>query len=109
MNIANKLQELTAETISFGEVISHSKNPSDIDFRDACKLFSQHLSYQLNVISADIHPHNNQPEILAIKSQLNSLNKLIDPNQARDNIANDWNNNLVSFFSKLQKLRVQAA
>jgi len=109
MNIANKLQELTAETINFGEVISHSNNPSDIDFRDACKLFSQHLSYQLRVINADIHQHNNQPEILEIKSQLNSLNKLIDPNQAKDNEANNWKNNLHRFFSKLQELRVQAA
>lgn len=109
MNIVNKLQELTTETINFGEVISHSKNPSDNDFRDACNLFSQHLSYQLKVINADTHQHNNQPEILEIKSQLNSLNNLIDPNQARDNVANDWNNNLVSFFSKLQKLRLQAA
>lgn len=117
MDIANKLQELTEETLHFGDIISHSKNPSDMDFRDACNLFSQYLSYQLDIISSKIRFNDIRPEMRLTNAQLCLLNDLITPESNTSRISSrtnhddsyDWNSKVLNFFSQLQTLRKLAA
>ena len=54
MDIATRLQELTEEIRDFGNVIHYTDDPADGDFRNACDLFSQYLSNQLNSINSNI-------------------------------------------------------
>lgn len=109
MDIENKLQELTEETLSFGEIISHSENPADIDFKDACHLFSQHLGYELDLISSDSHIQDIQPEVQMTNKQLCKLNELINPQQIDNYLTYDWNTKVTDFFSQLQTLKKIAA
>lgn len=109
MDIEHKLLELARETISFGEIISHSENPAGIDFRDACHLFSQHLSHQLDIVSSHSQLQNIQPEIQQTNAQLCKLNNLINPQQVDNYLTYDWNNQVVDFFSQLQTLKQIAA
>ena len=39
MDISNTLRKLTEDTLNFGDVIKHSEDPSDVNFREACELF----------------------------------------------------------------------
>lgn len=109
MDIANKIHELTEETLSFAEIISHSDNPASLDFRTACDLFSQHLSHELDLLSSNIYLQNTRPEIQQASHQLCKLNELINPKQADNPLTYDWNSKLMEFFSQLQSLKNIAA
>ena len=109
MDIANKIQELTEETLNFAEIISHSDNPASLDFRAACDLFSQHLSYELDMLNSNIQFQNTRPEIQHTGHQLCRLNELINPEQSDNPLTYDWNSKLMEFFSQLQSLKNIAA
>jgi len=109
MDLTVKLKELAQETLSFGEVISHSDNPADKDFREACHLFSQHLSHQLQIIGSYTRLQAMQPEMHKTNSQLCILNELINPQQIDSYLNYDWNAKVDNFFSQLQILRKFAA
>jgi len=109
MDISTKIKELAEETLSFGEVISHSDNPADKDFREACHLFSQHLGHQLEIVGSNSHLQSVQPEIQKTNSQLCILNELINPQQIDSYLSYDWETKVVNFFNQLQTLKKFAA
>lgn len=109
MDVTVKLKELAEETLSFGEIISHSGNPADKDYREACHLFSQHLSHQLQIVGSYTRLQAIQPEMHKTNSQLNILNELINPQQINSYINYDWNAKVESFFSQLKALKKFAA
>ena len=112
MDISNKLRELTEDTLNFGDVIKHSEDPSDLNFREACELFSQHLGYQLEIISSKIRFQDIRPEMRLTNAQLCILNELITPDsqpgQTNSSHSHDWANNVLGFFDQLQTLKKMA-
>lgn len=113
MDISNKLQELTKDTLNFGDVIRHSEDPSDLNFREACELFSQYLNYQLEIISSKIRFQDIRPEMRLTNAQLCKLNELITPDfqssqTATDN-SHDWNSKVHGFYDQLKTLKKMAA
>ncbi len=109
MDIANKLQELTQEILSFGEVISFTENPSDTDFRNACDLFSQHLSYQLKIISSNVLFQDIRPEMQKTTDKLCQLSELIAPSDSGSEETFLWPGKLLDFCSQIQTLKSIAA
>lgn len=113
MDISNKLQELTEHTLSFGDVIRCSEDPSDSNFREACDLFSQYLAYQLEIISSKIRFQDIRPEMRLTNAQLCILNELITPdfqsNQSDTANSHDWNTKVHGFYDQLQTLKKIAA
>ena len=109
MNITSKLQELQKEILSFGDVVSHAENPADIDFKNACDLFSQHLSYELKSINDNIRLKDIRPETQQTTSQLLELNELITPVTSGNNDDYQWSGKLLNFCAQLQELKSIAA
>lgn len=113
MDISNKLQELTEDTLNFGDVIRHSQDPSDLNFREACDLFSQYLGYQLEIISSKTRFQDIRPEMRLTNAQLCILNELITPDsqsaQTNTDNSHDWNSKVHGFFDQLQTLKKIAA
>ena len=109
MNITNKLHELQQEILSFGEIVSHTENPTDSDFRNACDLFSQHLNYELSAINTNIQPNDIRHETQQSTAQLFELNELITPVKTGDNADYQWSGKLLNFCAQLQTLKSIAA
>lgn len=109
MEITNKLQELQQEILSFGDIVSHTENPADIDFKHACDLFSQHLSYELKSIHATLRLEEIRPETQQTTAQLYQLNELITPVDSGDNDDYQWSGKLLNFCAQLQALKSIAA
>ena len=118
MNIANKLQELTQEIQSFGDVISYTENPDDSDFRNACDLFSQYLHYQLQCIHSNIRFKHLREDMQQTTEQLTVLSELITPDSTDKHVDNEqaendesyqWSNKLLDFCNQLQTLKSKAA
>ncbi|HED33441.1 MAG TPA: hypothetical protein ENJ08_04375 [Gammaproteobacteria bacterium] len=109
MNITNKLNELQQEILNFGDVVNQTQNLSDMDFRNACDLFSQHLNFELDSISSNVCLiKDNRSEVHQTTAQLHQLNELITPATSDIN-TNQWSDNLNNFCSQLQALRCIAA
>ena len=79
MDIASKLHELTQEILKFGAVFSYTTNADDVDFRNACELFSQYLKHQISLILANTQFQNAKPDVLHKTAQLRALSELITP------------------------------
>ena len=109
MNITNKLQELQEEILNFGDVVSHTDNPADMDFKNACDLFSQHLSFELKSIHASICLKDIRPETQQTTAQLFELNELITPVTSDKNDDYQWSGKLLNFCAQLQTLKSIAA
>lgn len=109
MNISNKLQELTQEILSFGEVINFTENPADLDFCNACELFSKHLSYELQTINSNVCFQDIRPDMQQTTAQLYQLSELITPAQSSTEDSKQWSNKLVDFCDQLKTLRDIAA
>ncbi|VAW61971.1 hypothetical protein MNBD_GAMMA09-892 [hydrothermal vent metagenome] len=109
MDIANKLQELTQEILSFADVISFTKNPSDMDFRNACDLFSQHLSYQLKTINSNVLFQDIRPEMQQTTEKLCQLSELIAPSHSDNEETFLWSGKLLDFCNQTQTLKNIAA
>jgi len=108
MDILNKLQELQQEILNFGDVVSHTENPADIDFRNACTLFSQYLNGELSTINAQIRLKDIRPEMRQTTTQLCELSELIAP-EASSNESDLWPEKLLNFCSQLHTLKSIAA
>jgi len=109
MDIANKLQELTDEILDFGSVISFTQNPADADFRNACDLFSQHLSHQLDIIHSHVQFQDIRPEIQQTTNKLSQLSELISPSQNGSSEFYYWPGKLLDFCNQIQTLKKVAA
>jgi len=109
MDISNKLHELQQEILNFGEVVTQTENPADLDFRNACYLFSQHLSFELKSINSSIHLKDIRPEMQQTTAQLFELSKLITPDATNNNDNYMWPDKLLNFCSQLQTLKNVAA
>lgn len=108
MDITNKLHELQEEILNFGDVVNQTENPADMDFCNACELFSQHLSFELESITSDLCLSDSLPEMRKTTAQLFELSELITP--VRNNNNNIlWSDNLHSFCNQLQSLKSLAA
>jgi len=109
MDLLNKLHTLQLEILNFGDVVSQTENPSDIDFLNACELFSQHLSYQLKMINSSICLQDIRPEMQQTTAQLCQLSELITPIAADNNDSYQWPNKLLDFCNQLDTLKSAAA
>lgn len=108
MNLLQKLHDLQQEILSFGDVVSQTKNPADTDFLNACELFSQHLSFQLKTINSSICLQDIRPEMQQTTAQLCELSELITPHKNSDDNY-QWPNKLLNFCNQLQSLKSEAA
>jgi len=109
MNLLNKLHKLQLEILNFGDVVSQAENPDDVDFINACELFSQHLSYQLKVINSSVCLQDIRPEMQQTTAQLCQLSELITPAASDHNDNYQWPNKLLDFCSQLHTLKSAAA
>jgi len=109
MDLLNKLQKLQLEILDFGDVVSQTENPVDIDFINACELFSQHLNYQLKVINSSICMQDIRPKMQQTTAQLYQLSELITPAPFNQQSNYQWSNKLLDFCSQLQTLKNVAA
>jgi len=109
MDITKKLQELQQEILSFGDIVSQTENPADMDFRNACDLFSQHLSYELKSINSSAHLRDIRPENQQTTAQLYELNELITPVKSGSSDDYQWSGKLLNFCAQLQTLKSIAA
>ncbi len=109
MDTVNKLHQLQNEILSFGNVVKQTKDSSDIDFCNACNLFSQYLNCQLKSISANLCMKDIRPEMQQTTAQLYQLNELITPDITENNDKFKWHNKLLSFCNQLQSLKCIAA
>ena len=109
MDITNKLQELQQEILNFGDIVNQIENPADVDFKNACDLFSQHLSYELKVINSSLRLRDIRPETEQTTSQLYELNELITPVKSNDNDDYQWPEKLLNFCAQVQTLKSIAA
>jgi len=109
MNITDKLNELQQEILSFGDVVNQTENLADMDFCNACNLFSQHLNFELESINSNVCLIKESPsEVHQTTAQLYQLSELITPATSDDN-THQWSDNLNNFCSQLQTLRCVAA
>jgi len=109
MGIEDRLNELTRETLNFGDIISSTENPANADFRNACNLFSQYMEHQLQIINSGLVDQSSLTNIQNITHQLHVLSSLIASNSLEISNTYRWSNNLVDFCSQLQLLRSNAA
>jgi hypothetical protein len=109
MGIEDRLNELTRETLNFGDIISSTENPANADFRNACNLFSQYMEHQLQIINSSLVEQSSLTNIQNIIHQLHMLSNLIAPNSLEISNTYRWSNNLVDFCSQLQLLKSHAA
>jgi len=111
MELSSKLYSLQQEILNFGDVVNQTENPTDIDFINACELFSQHLNYQLQIINSSICLQDLRPEMQQTTAQLCQLSELITPEMMSDNNNEDyqWPNKLLDFCSQLHTLKNVAA
>lgn len=109
MDTANKLHELQQDILNFGDVINHTENPANIDFLNACDLFSQHVNYQLKNITSGLCLKDIRSEMQQTTSQLFALNELITPTTIDIDSNNQWPEKLLDFCDQLQSLKSSAA
>ena len=109
MDILNKLHELQQEILNFGDVVNQTENPADVDFCNACDLFSQHLSYELKSINSNLCLKDIRPEMQQTTAQLCELSELITPDTEDCNDSYEWPNKLTNFCDQLQTLKSLAA
>jgi len=109
MGIEDRVNELTKETLDFGELISSTENPANSDFRNACHLFSQYMEHQLQIINSSLVEQGSLTNIQNITHQLHLLSNLIASSSLELSNTYRWSNNLVDFCSKLQSLKNNAA
>ena len=109
MDILNKLHKLQQEILYFGDIVSQTENPADTDFRNACELFSQHLSFELKSINTNICLKDIRPEMQRTTAQLYELSELITPEPLDNNENQQWPGKLLNFCSQLQELKSIAA
>ncbi len=109
MGIEEQLNELTQETLNFGDIVSSTENPANSDFRNACNLFSRYMDNQLQIINSGLVEHNSLTNIQNITHQLHVLSSLIASNSLELSNVHHWSNNLVDFCSQLQELKSSAA
>lgn len=123
MDISSKIHELKQDILSFGEVISHTENPADVDLHNACNLFSQHITYQLQVIHDGKSFLDSPVEMQNTTAQLSKLSELLAPKSdltqpglfrtGQQNFdlssENHWPEKLLEFCSQLQSLGIKAA
>jgi len=109
MNIENRLNELTQETLNFADVINSTDNPANSDFRNACNLFSQYLDSQLQLINTSPIEHNSFTNVQNITSLLGKLSGLIAPNHLTFNPTQNGPDTLVDFCKQLKLLKSYAA
>lgn len=109
MDLLNKLQVLQLDILKFGDVVSQTENPADIDFINACELFSQHLNYQLKTINSSICMQDIRPEMQQTTAQLYQLSELITPSLSSHQSRYQWPNKLLDFCSQLHTLKSVAA
>jgi hypothetical protein len=109
MDLLDKLHALQLEILNFGDVVSHTENPANIDFLHACDLFSQHLNYQLKNINSNICLQDIRPEMQQTTAQLCELSELITPETGNKNTNYQWPDKLLNFCSQLQTLKNAAA
>lgn len=109
MGIEDRLNELTQETLNFGDIISSTENPANADFRNACDLFSQYMDNQLQIINSGFVEHSSLTNIQNVTHQLHVLSSLIASNSLDLSNTYRWSNNLVDFCRQLQVLKSNAA
>ncbi|HEY9200672.1 MAG TPA: hypothetical protein VIQ81_03655 [Gammaproteobacteria bacterium] len=109
MNIHTQLNELTQEALGFSDVIRYTDNPVDADFCNACRLFSDYLSHQLESLDRQLNINNASESTLSITDQLHKLNSLITPEQIDPDNTAPWTSKLDSYCQQLETLRQIAA
>jgi len=109
MSIEERLNELTQETLLFGDIVSSTENPANADFRNACSLFSQYMEHQLQIINSSLTEQNSLTNIQNNAHQLHMLSSLIASDSLEISNPYHWSNNLVDFCSQLQLLKSNAA
>ena len=109
MDIATRLQELTDEIRNFGDVINFTDDPADGDFRNACDLFSQYLSSQLNSINSNMTFKDIRPEMQQTTAQLIELSELISPDHSASETNSQWSDKVIHFCHQAQSLKKIAA
>ncbi len=109
MDTTNKLHTLQQDILDFGDVINHTKNPGNMDFINACDLFSQHINHQLKNITSSLCMKDIRSEMQETTSQLYALNELITPTKVDDYSGTQWPEKLLHFCKQLQSLKNTAA
>lgn len=109
MNIHTQLNELTREAFGFSDVIRFTDDPVDADFCNACRLFSDYLSHQLESLDCRIGANNASESTRSITDQLHKLSSLITPEQIDPENTTPWTNKLDSYCRQLEALRQIAA
>jgi len=109
MGIKERLNELTQETLHFGDIVSSTENPANADFRNACSLFSQYMEHQLQIINSSLTEQSSPTNIQNNAHQLHMLSSLIAFDSLEISNPYHWSNNLVDFCSQLQLLKSNAA
>jgi len=109
MKIHSQLNELTREALGFSDVIQFTDNPVDADFCNACRLFSDYLSYQLEMLDRQPGTSNASESTRSITDQLHKLSSLITPGQIDPDNTDLWTNRLDSYCRQLETLRQIAA
>ena len=103
MSTVTQLHELTEEALNFGEVINFAENLNDSDFCNACALFSEYLTSQLNSLA----PHNQSEHTQLLINQLNQLGQLLAPSQSSEDQA--WLSSLNNYQQQIVSLKSIAA
>ena len=109
MKIHSQLNELTREALGFSDVIRFTDNPVDADFCNACRLFSDYLSHQLESLDRQLNASNASESTRSITDQLHKLSGLIAPEQIDPDNTDLWANKLDSYCQQLETLRQIAA
>lgn len=109
MNIHTQLNELTREALGFSDVIRYTDNPVDADFCNACRLFSDYLSHQLESLDRQLNINNASESTLSITDQLHKLSSLITPEQIDPDNTAPWASKLDTYCRQLETLRQIAA
>jgi hypothetical protein len=109
MNIHTQLNELTREALGFSDVIHFTDNPLDADFCNACRLFSDYLTHQLESLDCQLNLNKASESTRSITDQLHKLGSLIRPEQIDPDNTAPWTSKLDSYCRQLETLRQVAA
>lgn len=109
MDITHKLEELTQEILTFGNVINVTENSANVDFRHACSLFNQYLQHQLQIINSNVCFKDIRSDMQATCMQLSLLSDLTKPINANNKQDHQWSGKLLDYCHKVQTLKIAVA
>ena len=105
----HKLDSLIQEIIDFGNVISYTNDPADINYQNACNLFNDYLSWKLDELKEDLKTQATASEIQWAINELSNLCHLIEKPEESTTTQNNWFLNLFNHCTNLQQQNKIAA